>query len=137
MPISSASPAPARTTSPIVIADMHDQGRGVRRQQFGQIRIQGVVGEEALRADSQQRDVDVGLAVWPPLEHAVRADAQPMAPIAVARRRFTWTSFHSCRRPVAAPWQQVETGRIATDPNFVVQTVGCLGVTRRRETAGG
>src|SRR6201999_3511445 len=44
--------------------------------------------------------LDAGPAEWPPLEHAIRADAQPMAPIAVARRRFTSTSFHSCHRPV-------------------------------------
>ncbi len=38
---------------------MHDQGRGVRHQQLGHIRIQGVVGEEALHADGQQRDFDI------------------------------------------------------------------------------
>ena len=61
-PISSASPAPARTRSQhprIVAADMPDQGRGVRRQQLGHIRVQRVVGEEALRAGGQQRDLDV------------------------------------------------------------------------------
>ena len=43
----------------IAIVDMHDQGRGVRLQRLGHIRIQGVVGEEALRPDGQQRDLDV------------------------------------------------------------------------------
>jgi hypothetical protein len=31
----------------------------MRRKQLGHIRIQGVVGEEALRAGGQQRDFDV------------------------------------------------------------------------------
>ena len=43
----------------IVAAGMADEGGGVRRQQLGDIRIQRVVGEEALRADGQQRDLDV------------------------------------------------------------------------------
>src|SRR5262249_40887145 len=40
-----------------------------------------------------------GPAEWPPFEQATRADAQPMVPIAAARRRFTGVpSF--MRRPV-------------------------------------
>src|ERR1700739_1373543 len=43
--------------------------------------------------------LDAGLAGWPPLEQATRADAQPRVPIAPTRRRFTaFPSF--MRRPV-------------------------------------
>jgi hypothetical protein len=81
--------------------------------------------------------LDAGLAVWPPLEHAISADAQPMAPIAVAKRRFTGLpSIHVAAR-LAASWEQVEIGRVATDPNFLLQPVGCLDVTKRRETPNG
>ena len=38
---------------------MGEQARGVRSQQPGHLRIQRVIAEEALRADGQQRNLDV------------------------------------------------------------------------------
>src|SRR5271163_1976113 len=41
-------------------------------------------------------ELDAVLAVWPPLEQATSAAAQPRVPIAPARRRFTGDFLPSC-----------------------------------------
>jgi hypothetical protein len=40
--------------------------------------------------------------------------------------------FHAAA-PLASSWEQVQNGRVATDPNFLAQPVGCVDVARRRE----
>jgi hypothetical protein len=68
--------------------------------------------------------LDAGLVVWPPLEQATRADAQPRVPIAAARSRFTGDFLPSCAASLASSWLQVQTSRAATDPKFEVDPVG-------------
>jgi hypothetical protein len=75
--------------------------------------------------------------VWPPLEQATSADARPRVPIAAARRRFTGDFLPSCAAPLASSWEEVQNARVATDPNFLVQPVGCVDMARRRETLDG
>src|ERR1700752_3966988 len=73
--------------------------------------------------------LDAGPAVWPPLEQATSADAQPRVPIDAARRRFTaFPSF--MRRPVGVVMGEVQTSRVATDPKFEVDPVGCVDMVR-------
>jgi hypothetical protein len=40
--------------------------------------------------------------------------------------------FHAAA-PLASSWEQVQNGRVATDPNFLAQPVGCVDVAQRRE----
>lgn len=86
--------ADARVAGP----DVCDEGRGVRRQQASHVRIQGVVGEETLRADRQQGNLDIEQGTVETGD-AVPLTGGPPAPQPMTDGQATQRGYR-CRRDV-------------------------------------